>query len=111
MAFSNNFYAMDDGTIIRYRVSTEEAAAVDAASGPATLEFRAYSSGSRKRFGVHTRGLNLGRVVGTVPNQSTRSTFLAIPTLAEYDAITSGDQVDIDGVTWSVTSKSAEKQV
>lgn len=111
MAFQDNFYQLSDGGVCLYRVSDEEAAAVDAATGPATLNFHAYSSGSRKRFGIHTRGVTLSRTVGTAPNQFSKSTFLSIPTTDEYDALSISDTISINSVAWTVKSKVPEKFV
>lgn len=111
MAFQNNPYESDQGITMLYRCSDEEAAAVAAAAGPVDVEAHAYSSGGRKRFGIHTRGVNLSRVVGSAPNTFKKTSFLAIPTVAEYDGLSTTDTVSVGGVTWNVSSKQREDNV
>ena len=111
MAFVETAYDSDQGVTMRLRMSTEEFAAVTASATAIDFEAHAYASGSRRRFGVHTRGVNLSRTRGTAPNTFKDSTFLSIPTVAEYDALAIGDAITIDSVAWTIAKKVDEVAV
>ncbi len=111
MAFVDRAYDSDQGFTALIRQSTAEAAASGAAGGTVDAPFHVYSSGSRRRFGVHARGVRLSRVVGTAPNQFTKNSFLAYPTPAAYDAVELASTVTINSVAWTVSSKVPESAV
>lgn len=111
MAFQDRAYDTDQGFTAIVRQSTAEATASGAAGGDIDASFHVYSSGSRRRFGIHARGARLSRVVGTAPNQFTKTSFLAYPTVAAYDAANVGETVTIGGTTWTIASKVPESTV
>lgn len=97
------------GLILTCKLSPEEGAAAGVApSGSADTGLTAYASGSRRRHGVHTRGLTLSRLVGAAPNQFTKSKFLTMLTVAAYDSAAIGDNVSVGGVSWTVSGKIPE---
>lgn len=109
MSFEDRAYGTDQGFVCIIRQSTAEAAASGAAGGTIDAPFHCYSSGSRKRFGIHARGVRLTRTVGTAPNTFTRSSFLAFPTAAAWNAAAVGDDITIGSITWTVSSKVPEE--
>lgn len=111
MAFTDRAYDTDLGFTAIIRQSTEEVAASGAAGGAIDAAFHVYGSGSRRRFGVHARGVRLSRLVGTAPDQFTKSSFLAYPTVAAYDAVVVGSTITVGGVSWIVGSKQPEEAV
>lgn len=111
MAFVDRAYETDFGVVATIRQSTEEAAASGGAGGTVDAPFHVLSSGSRRRFGVHARGVRLTRLVGTAPNQFTKGSFLAFPTPAAWTAATVGSSITVGANQWTVSSKVAEATV
>jgi hypothetical protein len=111
MAFQDRAYDTDQGFTAIIRQSTAEATASGAAGGDIDAPFHVYSSGSRRRFGIHARGVRLTRTVGTAPNEFTKSSFLAYPTVAAYDAAEIGAAVTIGSTAWTIASKVPETTV
>lgn len=112
MAFQDLKYETNSGSIVLIRMSDEEAAATSAEPGGAvTLACHANNSGSRRRFGIHPRGVNLSQTVGTAPDTFNKSKFLALLTPAAVGAsgYTVGSSITIDGDTWEVKSEVPEK--
>lgn len=106
--FTETQYDSGQGVTMLLRMSDAEFAAITASTTAADFEAHAYSSGSRRRFGVHARGVNLTIERGTAPDTFNDTKFLAIPTIAEYDAATTTTTFDISGETWTVTKKIPE---
>lgn len=111
MGFVNRGYESDAGFVCLIRQSDAEAAASGGSGGTADAPFHCYSSGKRSRFGIHARGVRLSRTVGTAPNQFTKSSFLAYPTKAAWEAASVGGTVTIGSVAWTITGKLAEAAV
>lgn len=104
-------YEMDTGDIALTRMRPVEAAVAGTPPTAAvTLGLHAYNTVSRRRFGVHTRGVRLKRVSGVAPDQRTRYAFLAVVTPADFDtpAYANNAVIAIDGVDWTVTSRVSE---
>jgi hypothetical protein len=99
------------GQLILVRLRAAEGAAYTPAVPAAnalTLELHAFNGASRRRFGVHARGVRLSRVVGTGNEASKRRAFLPVGTVAALNAYKTGDEVSIGGVAWSVSGKRDE---
>jgi len=111
MGFTDRAYDSDQGSTCLIRQSEDEVTASGAAGGEVDANFHVYSSGSRRRFGLHARGVSLSRSVGEEGDTATKSGFLAYPTVAAYDAVDIGDTVTIGEVTWTVAAKVPEKPV
>jgi hypothetical protein len=111
MAFVSRAYASDSGFVALIRQSTQEAAASGGDGGTVDAPFHVLASGSRRRFGIHARGVRLSRVVGTAPDQFTRNSFLAFPSVAAYNAIAVGSQINVGAQAWVVSSKIPEQTV
>ena len=109
MAFVDRAYASDQGFVCLIRQSDQEAAASGAGGGTVDAPFHCLCSGSRRRFGIHARGVRLTRTLGTAPNTFTRSSFLAFPTAAAWNAATVGGDITIGSVSWTVSSKVPEE--
>lgn len=98
------------GLIVNAKISTEEAAVAGTEpTDPADAALTVYSSGSRKRHGIHARGLICTRLVGTAPNQFTKRTFVTMLTQAAYDAASVGSTLTIGGTAWTVRAKEPER--
>lgn len=97
-------YDSDQGFTCIARMSAAEAAISGFAAGDADAQFHALVSGSRKRFGIHARGVSLSRSVGAAGDTATKSSFLAYPTTAALDAVNIGDEVTINSKVWKVSS-------
>lgn len=110
MAFKKVNYESDTlGLIIRAKLSEGElAVAGTPPAASADAQLTVYGSGSRKRHGVHARGVRLTRVVGTAPNTFTKSTFLTCVSAARYAELNAGDSVTISGTAWTVSDKVPE---
>lgn len=109
MSFVNLKYQTASGLIVLARMSTEEAAVAGTEpTGDTDLDVTAYVSGSRRRHGVHTRGVTLTRTVGTAPDTFNKRTFLAQLTQTAQDALSVGDSVTIGGTAWTVSAKVPE---
>lgn len=111
MAFVDRSYATDQGFVCLIRQSTAEAAASGGAGGDADAPFHVYSSGSRRRFGIHARAVRLTRVVGAAPNTFTKSSMLSYPTAAAWAAAVVGAAIAVGGVNWTISSKVPEETV
>ncbi len=108
MGFVNRGYESDAGFVCVIKQSDAEAAASGGSGGTPDAPFHCLSSGSRRRFGVHARGVTLTRTVGSAPNTFTKSSFLAYPSKAAWDAVAVGSTVAIGGTSWVVSAKVAE---
>lgn len=82
----------------------EPAAAVD-------RSVKAYASGSRRRHGIHTRGIVVSKVFGTAPDTFKRYKFLTVLTTAAWAAYNVGDIVTIGTEAWNVVRKIGETAV
>lgn len=111
MAFVDRAYETDVGVVALIRQSDAEVAASGGAGGTVDAPFHVLASGSRRRFGIHARGVRLTRVVGTAPNTFTKSSFLCFPTSAAYDAIAVGSTITVGANSWTVSAKVAEATV
>lgn len=106
------FYESDKlGAIILVRLRASEGAAYTAAvpaANVSTLELHAFNGASKRRFGVHARGVKLSRVVGTGNEASKKRAFLPVGTVAALNAYKKGDEISIAGVPWKVSGKQDE---
>lgn len=111
MAFVDRAYETDVGVVAIIRQSTDEASASGGAGGTIDAPFHVLSSGSRRRFGIHARGVRLTRTVGTSPNQFTKGSFLSFPTPAAWNAAAVGSTITVGANQWTISSKVAEATV
>jgi hypothetical protein len=117
--FTNTKYETNEGLIVGARLSDLEFA-VAGTPPAAAIDFpiTAYTSGSRRRFGVHARGVTLTREVtvddggGNVLTR-TFTKFLAVLTPAAFAtaAFNKDAVIAIDGVNWTVLRKINENLV
>lgn len=108
MAFVDRPYESDAGFTCLLKQSTAEAAAAGAAAGAVDAPFHAIGSGSRRRFGVHARGIRLTRTVGAAPNEFTKQTFVAINTPAAWSAFVVGADLAVGAVNYKIAAKVPE---
>lgn len=105
----DGFYESDKlGAIILVRLRAAEGAAYTPAVpavGAETLDLHAFNGASRRRFGVHARGLKLTRVVGTGAEATKKRTFLPVGTVVALAGFKKDDEVSIGGVAWQVSGK------
>lgn len=101
-------YESDLGIVCLIRVSDAELAATTPSASPVDAPFHCLNSGSRRKFGIHPRGLVLSRIVGTAPNTFTKQSFLAAPTLAAYSAASVGSTLSIGANAWTISGKRPE---
>lgn len=106
--FKDTPYESDLGFVCQVRMSAGEFAAVTASSSTVDAAFHCLNSGSRRKFGIHPRGLVLSRVVGTAPNQFNKTSFISTPTAAAWEAVNVGSTVTISTVEWKVSGKRPE---
>lgn len=109
--FVETRYDSDQGVTMALRMSSTEFASVTASSTAQDFEAHAYSSGSRRRFGIHARGFIVSRQLGTAPLTFTESKFVAIPTVAEYDGASVGDAFTVGSESYTISKKVRELAV
>jgi hypothetical protein len=82
-------------------------------SGAATADFtlHAFNGASRRRFGIHCRGVRLSRLTGTAPEQTLKRSFLPVGTEAALDSIALESTITIGGIAWTVKGKVPESSV
>jgi hypothetical protein len=108
--FSDVAYESDLGFVCLIRISDGELAATTASQEAVDAPFHCLNSGSRRKFGIHPRGLVLSRVVGIAPNQFNKTSFLAAPTAVAYNAAVVGSELSVGGNAWTVAGKRPESQ-
>lgn len=108
MSFETTPYEMDNGLICKMRVSDTELAAMTVSAKTVDLSCHCLNSGSRRRYGIHPRGVRLTRAVGTGDAKSIHSSFLAYPTEAGWDAVADLAKITINSVEWTVSAKLPE---
>jgi hypothetical protein len=104
-------YTADGGVTHPIRLSTNGALAqptVASQSAP-TSSISAEGGGSRRRLGLHPRGVRLKRTTGTGVARKTFSTFLPILLVADYNTLTKGAPLTVNGVAYTVSDKIGEK--
>lgn len=99
------------GSTLKIRLRAAEGAIYTAGAATADFDLHVYGSGSRRRFGVHPRGVRLTRLAGVAPEQTVKRTFLAFGTEAALDAVALNSVIAIGGVDWRVASKVPEDTV
>ena len=116
-AFLRSFYALDSGEISGVRVQPETVAATftpgganAASAGPATLPTRARVSGSRRAYGIFTRGVRIV-FTGAVPDgyEANSPIFIPILTPAVFNAIVPDGTGTYLGVAVRVLGKVPER--
>lgn len=105
MAFVEGAYESDSGQVFLIRHSQAEADAVGVVNSAPTIEAHVYSSGSRRRFGIHARYIRLTRTIGTAPDAFKVTRQLSVPSAADYLAYTIGQAVTYAGQSWTVSAK------
>lgn len=109
--FIDMAYESDLGFTCKIRVSSAESAVMTASGSPIDAGFHCLNSGSRRTFGLHPRGARLSRTTGVGDDAKIRSTFLAYPTVAAYEAVALESSIVIGGIDWTVKSKVPETAV
>jgi hypothetical protein len=99
------------GSTILVRLRAAEAAAYTPAGGSVDFPLHAFNGASRRRFGIHARGVGLTRLSGQAPDQVVRRAFLPVGTAAALDAIAVSSVISIGGVDWTVRGKQPESSV
>jgi hypothetical protein len=108
MAFSDYVYESDSATTFLIRLDTDQATLAGGVTGTPDISAHVRVSSSRREFGVQPRFVTCKRLVGAAPNQKTLSTKLACCTEAAYDALNVGSGLSINGVAYTVSSKTPE---
>lgn len=107
MAFNDVKYENDLGLIMLLRIDDDElAVAGPAPTGDLDLDFHAYASGSRRRFGVISRG-----VVATAPSGTSR--FISVLQKSEWEDLTKWGVLvtkSVGGVTYTITGRTPESR-
>lgn len=109
--FVSTFYETDDGDILLARVQPETITSFNpGATGPATVEARAYMSGSRRRNGVQARYVS-GRWVGDPPDDRDPCSIVRLPvfTPTAFSAIARGSTVAYNGGNIRIIGKTNER--
>jgi hypothetical protein len=97
------------GLVIQVRMSDQEAAVYGTEPAAARdSKLHAFNGGSKRKFGIHARGLILKRTTGTAPDLRVRRTFLPKPTVTSWEGVALDSTVTIASVDWTVDSKTAE---
>ena len=99
------------GSTIRIRLRANEGAVYTAGAATADFTLHAFNGASRKRFGIHARGVKLTRLTGTAPEQTVKSAFLPVGTEAALSAISDGSTITIGGIAWTVRGRLPETSV
>jgi hypothetical protein len=110
--FIRGFYTSNEGDVYGCRVQPETITSWNQNSeGPATGNVRAYTKGSRRRYGVHARRVTLSRVVGTIDDYDSARVSVTVPimTRSAYNALSVGQVLTYqEQDDWEVASKSEE---
>lgn len=104
--FVTTGYTADNGDIYKIRIANKSRGAqstADPGNDPNTPG-RAMVGGSRRKAGLHARGVRLVRRTGTAPNLTTFYTFLPLLLQTDYAALAVGAKILINGVQWIVES-------
>lgn len=99
------------GSTIYVRLRAAEGAVYTPGGATADFGLHAFNGASRRRFGIHARGVRLSRLSGAAPEQTVRRTFLPVGTQAALDAIALESTITIGGVDWTVKGKVPESSV
>lgn len=99
------------GATIYVRLRAAEAAVYTNGGANADFGLHAFNGNSRRRFGIHCRGVRLNRLSGAAPDQVVKSAFLPVGTEAALAAIALDSKVSIGGIEWTVKAKLPESSV
>lgn len=108
MGFTRVKYQTNNYGIVGAVLSdTEVAVAGTQPTDPAVGKLTVYTSGSRRRHGIHARGVILTRDVGTAPDTAAKTTFLPALTPTAYASAAFQEQatVMLNGFTWTVARR------
>lgn len=108
MANADYVYESDSGVSFQIRLDTDQATIAGGVKGASDVPAHVRVSSSRRDFGIQPRFITAKRLVGTAPAQKTLSTKLAICTPAAFAALNVGGAVTINGVAYTIGSKSPE---
>lgn len=114
MRFLRTKYESDSVGIINVELSEDESAVAGTEPGGAAVsKMTAYASGSRRRNGIHTRGVLLSREVTDATGTATLSKFLTLRSASDLadTAYALGATVTIGGVAWTVSRQRDEVAV
>lgn len=110
MAFGRYLYESDSGVSFYIRIDKEQATEAGAVSGTPDVAAHVQISGSSRRFGIQPRHVVASRLVGTAPDQYTKSTRMAVCTPAAFAAIADNSAITIGGVQYTVSRKVDEER-
>ena len=99
------------GSTIYVRLRAAEGAVYTPGAATADFGLHAFNGASRRRFGIHCRGVRLSRLTGVAPEQSVKRGFLPVGTEAALTAIALESEITIGGVVWTVKGKVPESTV
>jgi hypothetical protein len=108
MAFADYVYESDLASTFQVRLDTDNAAVAGGVIGPSDIPAHVKVSSTGREFGVRPRFITAKRLVGAPPNQFSRSTRLVICTEAVYDGLQVGAAVVLNGIGYTVSSKTPE---
>lgn len=98
-------YESDDGDIHPIRISAKVlAAAGTAVTGAINNNIPAKVSKGNREFGLRPRGVRIGKLVGTDPDQFTKYAFIPVLQKVNYGTtpFVLGGSITYDGSTWTV---------
>jgi hypothetical protein len=109
--FDTYSYTADGGVTHPIRLTTNGAVAQPTAASQAapTSSISAEAGSGRRKLGLHARGVRLKRTFGTGVGRKTFSTFLPILLPGDFNSLTKGSPVTVNGVAYTVSDKIAEK--
>lgn len=110
--FIRGFYTSNEGEVYSCRVQPESITSWNQnSSDPVTGNVRAYTKGSRRRYGVHARRVTLSRAVGSAGDYDSARVSVSVPimTPSAYNALFVGQVLTYqEQDDWEVASKSGE---
>lgn len=103
-------YETDGGDIRPIKVQPETITAWNIAPAGAASGSLVRVSGSRRRIGIKARSVTLRQNVGAAVAgyQPTRPITLPVLTLADFNGLTIGEEVQYQGSAWTVSGKASQ---
>lgn len=104
--FTTTGYTANNGDVYKIRIENQSSSAQPTAdNGTATTRTgRALVGGSRRRAGLHARGLRLVRTTGSPPNVVSYRTFFPVLLPSDWQNTADNATITINGVQWTVES-------
>lgn len=108
MALSDYIYESDAGVSFQIRLDDTQQGLAGGVAGASEIDAHVRVSSSRREFGVQPRFATLKRLASADPNSKTLTTKLAFCTVAAYNAVAVNSSVTVNGVAYTVASKTPE---